>query len=206
MKGKFITVEGVEGVGKSTNIDTLKTLLEDSGIEFILTREPGGTELAEKIRDLLLDIREEPLGEMSELLLVFAARAQHLNQLIKPALSSGKWVICDRFTDATYVYQGGGRGLNKLVISDLETMVQQDLRPDITVLLDLDPEIGLQRAAARGALDRFEQEELSFFTRVREAYLERAEAEKERFIVIDASQELESVKKDLLSQLRIRLF
>ncbi|MBT3530088.1 MAG: dTMP kinase [Gammaproteobacteria bacterium] len=206
MKGKFITVEGVEGVGKSTNIDTLKTLLEDSGIEFILTREPGGTELAEKIRDLLLDIREEPLGEMSELLLVFAARAQHLNQLIKPALSSGKWVICDRFTDATYAYQGGGRGLNKLVISDLETMVQQDLRPDITVLLDLDPEIGLQRAAARGALDRFEQEELSFFTRVREAYLERAEAEKERFIVIDASQELESVKKDLLSQLRIRLF
>ena len=119
MKGKFITVEGVEGVGKSTNIDTLKTLLEDSGIEFILTREPGGTELAEKIRDLLLDIREEPLGEMSELLLVFAARAQHLNQLIKPALSSGKWVICDRFTDATYAYQGGGRGLNKLVISDL---------------------------------------------------------------------------------------
>ena len=206
MKGKFITVEGVEGVGKSTNIDTLKTLLEDSGIEFILTREPGGTELAEKIRDLLLDIREEPLGEMSELLLVFAARAQHLNQLIKPALSSGKWVICDRFTDATYAYQGGGRGLNKLVISDLETMVQQDLRPDITVLLDLDPEIGLQRAAARGALDRFEQEELSFFTRVREAYLERAEAEKERFIVIDAAQELESVKKDLLSQLRIRLF
>lgn len=206
MKSKFITVEGVEGVGKSTNIETLKALLEENGIDFILTREPGGTDAAEQIRDMLLSIREEPLGEMSELLLVFAARAQHLDQLIKPALRQGKWVICDRFTDATYAYQGGGRGLNKQIIADLENMVQQELRPDLTILLDLDPETGLKRAAARGDLDRFEREELDFFNKVRDIYLERADQDKERFIVIDASQQLEDVKSDLLAALRARLF
>jgi dTMP kinase len=206
MKSKFITVEGAEGVGKSTNIETLKALLEENGIDFILTREPGGTDAAEQIRDMLLSIREEPLGEMSELLLVFAARAQHLDQLIKPALRQGKWVICDRFTDATYAYQGGGRGLNKQIIADLENMVQQELRPDLTILLDLDPETGLKRAAARGDLDRFEREELDFFNKVRDIYLERADQDKERFIVIDASQQLEDVKSDLLAALRARLF
>ncbi len=206
MTGKFITVEGVEGVGKSTNIETLKSFLQENEIDFILSREPGGTDMAEEIRDLLLAVREEPLGEMSELLLIFAARAQHLDQLIKPALASGKWVICDRFTDATYAYQGGGRGLSKQTIAQLENLVQEDLRPDLTILLDMDPELGLQRAAARGSLDRFEREEVSFFTRVREVYLQRAAEDSNRFIIIDASQDLESVKSDLLAELNARLF
>ena len=198
-------MEGIEGVGKSTNIETIKAYLIEQGIDFIVTREPGGTALAEKIRALLLELSDESIAELSELLLVFASRAQHIEKLIKPALESGKWVICDRFTDATFAYQGGGRGLDVAKISELETMVQGQLRPDLTIILDLDPKTGMERAAKRGALDRFEQEELEFFDRVRQTYLNIAEAEPDRCIVIDASQELNEVRSSLLAALKLRL-
>ncbi len=200
-RGLFLTLEGVEGVGKSTNIEFITQYLEQRGIEFILTREPGGTHLAEKIRGLLLEVHDEPLTELSELLLVFAARAQHLERLIKPALEQGKWVVCDRFTDATFAYQGAGRGLDLAKISVLQSMVQGKLRPDLTIILDLDPAIGMQRAIHRGSLDRFEQEKQSFFERVRTAYLKIAAAEPQRCLVIDASKPLQDVKTDLLAAL-----
>lgn len=201
MQGRFITVEGVEGVGKSTQLETLKTVLNANGITYIETREPGGTLYAEKIRELLLQPADENLDPIAELLLIFAARAQHLAQLIKPTLESGRWVVCDRFTDATFAYQGGGRELGMESVATLETLVQGDLRPDLTVLFDLDPEIGLQRASERGSLDRFESEALEFFTRVREAYLQRAVADPGRFMIIDAAQPLESVTAELQSRL-----
>ena len=204
-KGLFITVEGVEGVGKSTNIETIKSFLTAKDVEFILTREPGGTLIAEEIRGILLNLHEEKLTEMSELLLVFAARAQHLADIIKPALLSGKWVICDRFTDATYAYQGGGRGLSKTVFSELEVMVQNDLRPDLTVILDLDPKIGMERAANRGSLDRIEQEHLEFFNKVRAVYLEIARSEPKRCVVIDASLPIGAVQENLRAILQSKL-
>ena len=197
VSGRFLTLEGGEGVGKSTNIQFITQLLADKGINCLVTREPGGTELAEKIRDLLLSEHTEPVGEMTELLLVFAARAQHLQQKIKPALAAGQWVLCDRFTDATFAYQGAGRGLNREVISALETLVQGELRPDLTVLLDIDPAIGLARAGQCGAPDRFEKEKLGFFERVREGYHERAADEPERFLVIDASAPLLEVQAEI---------
>lgn len=203
--GKFITVEGGEGVGKSTNIDAIKCYLDSKGIEYLHTREPGGTLLAEKIRDLLLEKHEEGMDATTELLLMFAARAQHLNTLIKPALAAGTWVLCDRFTDATYAYQGAGRQLGFELIAKLEDLVQGDLRPDLTIILDLDPEVGLQRARNRGELDRFEIEELEFFKAVRSCYLQIAESEPERCAVIDASQDLDSVKNSLLQTLATRL-
>ncbi|PCJ26055.1 MAG: dTMP kinase [SAR86 cluster bacterium] len=203
--GYFITIEGIEGVGKSTNIATLTKFLEEKGVEYIVTREPGGTELAEKIRELLLEISEESITELSELLLVFAARAQHIEKLIKPALQSGKWVVCDRFTDATFAYQGGGRGLDQKIISALQSMVQDELRPDLTIILDLDPETGLERATKRGSLDRFEQEKIEFFARVRQSYLDIAAAEPQRCVVVDASKPLEAVKSDLLNMLEQKL-
>lgn len=195
--GLFITIEGVEGVGKSTNIETLKSYLEKKGIDFIVTREPGGTLLSEKIRGLLLDVQEESMTEMSELLLVFAARAQHLETLIRPALAQGKWVVCDRFTDATFAYQGAGRGLDRSTIATLESLVQGELRPDLTIILDLDPATGMERATNRGSLDRFEQEELAFFHKVRQCYLEIAAAEPQRCVIVDASQELAAVRASL---------
>lgn len=204
-RGLFLTVEGVEGVGKSTNIETIEKHLIERKIEHILTREPGGTLIAEKIRSLLLEVHTEPLAELAELLLVFAARAQHVQNVIEPALAAGKWVICDRFTDATYAYQGGGRGLNVEHISQLETLVQGELRPDLTIILDLDPKIGLQRAAKRGDLDRFEQEEFAFFNKVRQTYLDIAKREPQRCSIIDASQPLAAVRDELLSVLRQRL-
>jgi len=173
-KGKFITIEGSEGAGKSTNIQYIKDYLDEKKINFIATREPGGTPVAEKIRDLLLDKQNTSLCEDSELLLMFAARAQHLNELIIPALQAGKWVISDRFTDASYAYQGGGRGLSWRKIAQLEQWVQGDLRPDATILLDIPVEQGMERVRQRGAIDRFEQEQLSFFKRIREAYLKLA--------------------------------
>ena len=204
--GLFITIEGVEGVGKSTNIEAVNEYLLMKEVDFIITREPGGTLLAEKMRDLLLQIdADEDLSELSELLLIFAARAQHLEQLIRPALTEGKWVICDRFTDATYAYQGAGRALDRNKIAQLETLVQGDLRPDITIILDLDPEAGLQRAQGRGALDRIEREKLEFFMRVRSAYLEIAIAEPDRCLVIDASQDIDTVKTNLLIALDQKL-
>jgi dTMP kinase len=204
-RGMFITIEGVEGVGKSTNIESIRQYLERKDVEFIVTREPGGTLIAEKIRKLLLDIHEEQLTELSELLLVFAARAQHIESLIMPALADGKWVICDRFTDATYAYQGGGRGLDRTKIAELETMVQGQLKPDLTIILDLDPAIGMVRAAQRGSLDRFEQEALEFFNKVRACYLDIAAREPERCVIIDASRELVDVKASLFSVLDERL-
>ncbi|MDP6414302.1 MAG: dTMP kinase [Gammaproteobacteria bacterium] len=204
--GLFITIEGVEGVGKSTNIETIKQFLAGRGIEFIVTREPGGTLWSERIRNLLLQVNDdEDLAGLSELLLIFAARAQHLDRLIRPALAAGKWVICDRFTDATYAYQGAGRGLDRSKIAELETLVQEELRPDLTIILDLDPLTGLQRAQNRAALDRFEREQLEFFEKVRQAYLDIASAEQERCIVVDASQDLEAVSSELLIILEEKL-
>jgi dTMP kinase len=195
--GLFITLEGPEGAGKSTNREYLAELLREQGIDVLLTREPGGTPLAERIRELLLDPSDEPMAADTELLLVFAARAQHLQQVIRPALAKGSVVLCDRFTDATYAYQGGGRGLSIERIAQLEQFVQGELRPDLTLIFDLPVEIGLARAAARGRLDRFEQEGRGFFEAVRQAYLQRAKQAPQRYRVLDAGQTLAQVQADI---------
>ena len=202
-KGKFITFEGSEGVGKSTNILLVKEHLESQNIDLLLTREPGGTPLAENIRALLLNKSDEKIDETCELLMVFAARAQHLNTVIIPALNKGVWVLCDRFTDSTYAYQGGGRGLNTKLISELEKVVQQGLMPDLTFYLDIDVRLGLSRASARAELDRFESEEIDFFERVRFAYLERVKTGllNKHYRLIDAGQELELVQQNILASL-----
>lgn len=197
MSGLFITLEGPEGAGKSTNRDYLAERLRSAGCEVVLTREPGGTPLAERIRELLLAPSDEPMAVDTELLLVFAARAQHLAQVIRPALAAGKVVLCDRFTDATYAYQGGGRGLPQERIAQLEAFVQGDLRPDLTLVFDLPVEVGLARALARGRLDRFEQEAQAFFEAVRHTYLERARLAPERYRVLDAAQPLVAVQAQL---------
>ena len=201
IRGRFITVEGTEGVGKSTNMAFIADLLRKKGVPFIETREPGGTPLAEEIRELLLSPREETVDNLAELLLVFAARAQHLNGLIKPSLAAGQWVLSDRFTDATFAYQGGGRGLNVEQIRVLQTLVQGDLRPDCTVLLDAPIEVGMQRARDRGELDRFEQEKALFFEKVREAYHQQVSEEPNRFLVADAAQPLAHVQAQILDGL-----
>nr|WP_306811850.1 dTMP kinase [Pseudomonas oleovorans] len=193
----FITLEGPEGAGKSTNREYLAERLREQGIDVLLTREPGGTPLAERIRELLLDPSDEPMAADTELLLVFAARAQHLQQVIRPALAKGSVVLCDRFTDATYAYQGGGRGLSIERIAQLEQFVQGELRPDLTLIFDLPVEVGLARAAARGRLDRFEQEGRGFFEAVRQAYLQRAEQAPQRYRVLDAGQTLAQVQADI---------
>ena len=197
MTGRFITIEGGEGAGKSTAQTFLAERLTAQGLSVLRTREPGGTPLAEAIRRNLLSVDEEAPVEMAELLLIFAARAQHLSKVIEPALNQGQWVLCDRFTDATYAYQGGGRGLSVALIGELEGLVQGKRRPDTVILLDMPPEIGLARARARGALDRFEQEEQAFFERVRQGYLERAALFPDRYVVVDAAQELSEVQKSL---------
>lgn len=197
MAGRFITVEGSEGVGKSSNLAFIEHYLTEAGKEVVRTREPGGTVLGEKIRDLLLDARQDQMCDETELLLMFAARAQHIHEVIQPALASGKWIVCDRFTDATYAYQGGGRGVPDSRIAVLEDWVQDTLRPDHTVLLDMPVDAGLARAGARSQPDRFEQEQQAFFERVRNTYLERARQEPGRFHVIDASPALEQVQTQL---------
>ena len=205
-RGLFITIEGIEGVGKSTNIDVIKRYLTDKKVEFVVTREPGGTFLAEKIRELLVNVHvKENLTELSELLLIFASRAQHLETLIKPTLAKGIWVISDRFTDATYAYQGGGRGLDQRKISLLEELIQEDLRPDLTVILDLNPQVGLERAKRGGELDRFENEDINFFNKVRATYLKIAAADPKRCVVLDASLELSEVNSQLLKSLKTGL-
>jgi dTMP kinase len=196
-RGLFITVEGGEGVGKTTNLDFLRNYLQTHGVELVVTREPGGTAMAEAIRETLLQVRTEPVSPLTELLLIFAARAQHIHQRIEPALNAGRWVLCDRFTDATYAYQGGGRGVDIDAIRQLEQLTQGDLRPDYTLLLDAPVETGLSRARERGDLDRFEQEQLDFFTRVRAAYLHQAQESSGRYRVIDASQPLSQVQAQL---------
>ncbi|WP_296126334.1 dTMP kinase [Pseudomonas sp. Ga0074129] len=208
MSGLFITLEGPEGAGKSTNRDYLATRLREQGIDVLLTREPGGTPLAERVRELLLAPSEEPMAADTELLLVFAARAQHLAQVICPALARGAVVLCDRFTDATYAYQGGGRGLSEVRIEVLENFVQDTLRPDLTLVFDLPVEVGLARAAARGRLDRFEQEGQSFFEAVRQTYLRRAALQPQRYYILDAAQSLAGVQQaldNLLPQLLERV-
>lgn len=202
MTGLFITVEGIEGVGKSTNMAFIAEQLTAAGHTIALTREPGGTPMGERIRQLILETPGDGLSDLGELLLMFAARAEHLRTIIQPALQRDETVLCDRFTDATFAYQGGGRGLAPALIAQLQDMVQADLRPDLTVLLDVSVEVSAQRLAGRGeAEDRFEQEKSLFFTRVREAYLAIAEAEPERVKVVDASRPLAQVQADIATVL-----
>ncbi|TAN70971.1 MAG: dTMP kinase [Methylobacter sp.] len=205
IRGKFITLEGGEGVGKTTNLAFIKDYLEQHNISVVVTREPGGTVLAEKIRQLLLDNKSEAISDQAELLMMFAARAQHIKHVIEPALAKGKWVLCDRFTDATYAYQGGGRNMKISTIEWLENLVQGALRPDLTLLLDAPVEIGIARARERGAFDRFESERVSFFENVRRAYLLQAELYPERIKLIKANQPLADVQRAITDVIRILL-
>lgn len=198
-RGQFITFEGTEGAGKTTNMDFVEQLLVKRGIALVRTREPGGTPMAERVRAILLDAESEPIDPEAELLLVFAARAQHLARVIRPALAAGTWVLCDRFTDATYAYQGGGRGLSNERIEALEAAVQGDLQPDLTLYLDLPVAVGLGRIEA-SERDRFEREHQAFFERVRRAYLERAKVHS-RFRIIDATRPLADVQAGIASAL-----
>jgi len=197
MSGRFITVEGIEGVGKTTNIAFIEKLLCDAGKKVVMTREPGGTSLGEDVRELLLGHKHDGMSRDAELLLMFAARAEHLNKVVLPALEDNKWVLCDRFTDATYAYQGGGRGFDITPISTLESLVQDSLRPDLTLLLDVPVEVGLDRAGKRSEPDRFEKEKHDFFERVRQTYLERAHADPARMKIIDAGQALDDVQAQI---------
>ena len=192
--GKFITVEGIEGVGKSTNVDFLAQAIEKRGHKVLTTREPGGTPIAERIRELLVEHGDEPMPDIAELLLMFASRALHVRNVIQPALAAGTWVICDRFTDASRAYQGGGRGFSQDDINRLADWVHGDLRPDLTILLDAPVATGMARAGRRGAPDRIEIERTEFFTRVRECYLALAKAEPDRFVIVDATQDLKTVR------------
>ncbi len=205
MKGRFITIEGAEGAGKSTNIALLERLLTERGIDHLRSREPGGTALAERIRSLLLD--DDGLGPsaLAELLLIFAARADHLEKCIVPALEQGQWVICDRFTDATFAYQGYGRGLPRAAIEALQTITQGQLRPDLTIILDLDPAVGLQRIGGRGGLDRIERESIDFHAKVRNGYVAIAKAEPERCVLIDAAADPAQVAATIRAALVERL-
>ena len=205
--GRFITLEGIEGVGKSTQVAALSAALKLRNVAHVVTREPGGTPLAETIRQVVLSAREETLPPMAELLLMFAARAVHLANLIEPNLRAGRWVICDRFTDATYAYQGGGRALSDAPIRQLESMVQATRRPDLTLLLDAPVQSALARAAARNAgsvPDRFERERGEFFERVRSAYGALAAAEPKRIVVVDATRPIVEVGECILDQLKAR--
>lgn len=203
MRGKFITIEGTEGVGKTTNIEFIKQWLTNQSIPFVNTREPGGTPLAEEIRELLLSNRQEAVCSKAELLMMFAGRAQHIDQLIEPQLASGNWVLCDRFTDATYAYQGAGRKMDNQLISSLETMVQGEMRPDLTLILDISVEKGLERAGKRSEPDRFELEKTDFFNRVRQAYLAMAADQPQRYKIIDASRSLEEVQQQIATVLTL---
>ncbi|MCU7807297.1 MAG: dTMP kinase [Candidatus Thiodiazotropha sp. (ex Semelilucina semeliformis)] len=196
-RGRFITVEGGEGAGKSSNLAFVQSLLEAAGKKVLFTREPGGTPLGESIRELLLGHKHTGMADETELLLMFAARAEHLKRKILPALESGTWVLCDRFTDASYAYQGAGRGITRDRIAILENYVQGDLRPDLTLLLDLPVKTGLERAGNRSAPDRFEKEAMDFFEKVRQGYLNIATDEPERVCIIDASPALEQVQAQI---------
>lgn len=198
-RGRFITVEGIEGAGKSTQMDAVRDFLEAKGIAVEVTREPGGTPLGEAVRALLLDPANRGMDADTELLLVFAARAEHIHKVIRPALDAGRWVLSDRFTDATFAYQGGGRGIPAARIAVLEDWVQGELKPDLTLLLDLPVSSGMARVAGRGEPDRFEREEQAFFERIRASYLERAAAEPARFCRIDAHRAVETVRAEVLA-------
>lgn len=199
--GFFITVEGGEGAGKSTMLAFMRDWLAKAGHDVVVTREPGGTALGERVRDILLHARELHMTAETEALLMFAARAEHLERVIRPALDAGKTVLCDRFTDATYAYQGGGRGLSAARIAQLEAWVQGALRPNLTLLLDVPVDVGLQRANQRSEPDRFEREQKEFFERVRATYLDRARHEPQRMRVIDASRTPEEVRQQIAAVL-----
>jgi len=206
-QGRFVTFEGIEGVGKSTQVVAVARALAERGIAHGVTREPGGTPLAEQIRGLVLAPRDESLPAAAELLLMFAARSVHLANRIEPELQAGRWVLCDRFTDATYAYQGAGRGLSEAVIATLEEFVQGARRPDLTLLLDLPVAVALRRVWQRAGsadLDRFEHERAEFFERARRSYLARAAAMPQRFAVIDADQTAAAVTRDILAALESR--
>jgi len=205
MKGRLITVEGGEGVGKSTHLAFIADWLRKRRITLLVTREPGGTPGADEIRDTLLKVRAEPFQPMAELLLMFAARALHVENVIRPALTEGTWILCDRFTDASYAYQGGGRGIPAGRIAALERMVLKGLKPDLTLLLDAPVEVGMARARNRGPMDRFEREQDAFFARVRRVYLARARREPRRIARVDASGSLESVQAHIAALLESRL-
>jgi dTMP kinase len=200
--GKFISVEGGEGAGKSTNIAIVREILESAGLRVVVTREPGGTPLAEEIRTLLLACREERMCDSTELLLVFAARLQHVRMVIEPALDRGDWVISDRFSDATLAYQGAGRGMNMQTILALQKLMIGDFAPDLTLLLDVPVAAGMQRMHARGAPDRFEIEGGAFFERIRECYLDLARAQPSRFRIIDAGRSLAEVERAVRDEVR----
>ncbi len=195
--GKFISVEGIEGVGKSTNIDVLVKCFEEAGHKVLTTREPGGTPFAEDIREILMNRSDEPVPEIAELLLMFAARSFNVNNVIVPALEAGTWVVSDRFTDSSRAYQGGGRGIPMETINSVADWVHADTWPDLTILLDAPVEIGMERAGRRSEPDRIEQERHDFFQRVRECYLQIAANEPERFIVIDTTRSIEVVRADI---------
>lgn len=192
-RGAFVVLEGIEGVGKTTQMAVAERALDDAAKHFVATREPGGTAAGEALRSVLLDKDGAPLSLQAETLLMFAARANHLHEKIQPALSRGDWVLCDRFTDASYAYQGAGRQLGVERIAVLEDWVQGELRPDLVLILDAEPALALGRAKSRGPVDRFEQESLEFFDRARAVYLDRAKSYPDRYAVIDASQSLEAV-------------
>jgi len=200
VRGAFVTLEGGEGVGKSTNLALVVARIEARGLEVVATREPGGTPLGETIRAWILDAEHGALSAEVEALLMFAARARHLDTVIRPALAAGKWVVCDRFTDATFAYQGGGRGADLGLLEALETGVQRGLEPDLTLLLDAPLEVGRRRIAAR-APDHFEREQAPFFERVRRAYLERAQRDPKRIKVVDAAGTLEQVQGAIIAEL-----
>jgi dTMP kinase len=204
-KGFFISLEGGEGAGKSTQNKRIVKWLSDHGSSVIETREPGGTVISEQIRRLLLDTRNAGLNAISELLMMFAARSQLAHEVILPALADGKVIVCDRFTDASYAYQGGGRQLGAETVAIVDKLVLKGLQPDLTLLFDVPVELGMKRVAGRGEADRFEIESIRFFERVRNAYLERAAADPQRFRVIDASQDEEQVWEQVQELLRVRL-
>lgn len=201
-KGFFITLEGIEGAGKSTHAAFIQQLLQNSNRECLVTREPGGTKPGEEIRNILLQQHNLDISPVSETLLMFAARAQHVEEIIKPALQQGKVVICDRFTDSTFAYQGGGRGVAAESIEELAGIVHPDLVPDLTLLFDLSPETGLARARAENAADRFESEVIEFFQAARSVFQDRAAAEPQRFRVLDAERDIATIQTDIQSILK----
>ena len=203
-RGRFLTVEGVDGAGKSTQLPKIEDWLRRTGVMTLATREPGGTPLGESLRAVLLDPRFTGMSPAAELLVMFAARAEHVEKRIAPALAQGAWVLCERFTDATFAYQGGGRDVDPARIAALEETVQGDIRPDLVLVLDVPVEVGLERSARRGAADRFEHETVEFFRRVREVYLGRAREQPERYAVIDARADEETVTEHMVREISER--